>query len=133
MVSLESYRKGRRTNGVGDLTSLIDVIFLLLIFFLLTSVTTKESASELIETKSSSAPLEVSEIIYIKVGGENRYSIDETSYTLNGLLNYFEKEGVFQTRPLGIIGEETSLYTDVLNSITPLIERGWSDISFVVE
>ncbi len=49
MMLLSKYRKSVRNSKVGDLTSLIDVIFLLLIFFLLTSVTSNSNVEERIQ------------------------------------------------------------------------------------
>lgn len=80
MMLLSKYRKSVRNSKVGDLTSLIDVIFLLLIFFLLTSVTSNSNVEERIQTSKKGIGTKISNILYMEVSTNNTYMIDSRAF-----------------------------------------------------
>jgi biopolymer transport protein ExbD len=133
MMLLSKYRKSVRNSKVGDLTSLIDVIFLLLIFFLLTSVTSNSNVEERIQTSKKGDGTKISKILYMKVSTNNTYMIDSIAFTLDELYQYFETENISKERNIAITSQEGALYSQVLNSIAPLVENGWKNISFMVK
>ncbi len=133
MVSLSKYRKSKRKTATGDLTSLIDVIFLLLIFFLLTSVTSTPISKDRVEASIEGNSIEVAEVLTIEVTSSRTYVVNSFSYTLDELYRYFENEKISKERNIAITSSRGALYSDVLSAISPLVEMGWSNISFVVE
>lgn len=133
MIPLNQYRKSKRSSTVGDLTSLIDVIFLLLIFFLLTSVTHTSSVEESIQASKHSSSTEISEVLYIEITNNNRYKVDGNAYSVEELYGYFEKEDISKESVIAITSAQGALYSQVLSLVSPLVEKGWSNISFVVE
>ena len=133
MVQLNEYRKTKATSKVGDLTSLIDVIFLLLIFVLLTSVTASPINSERVEASIGGDNLATREVLYIQITSPYSVMINSTSYSLEKLYSYFENGTISKETPLTITSFNGALHSDVLSLIAPLVEMGWSNISFIVE
>ena len=133
MMLLSKYRKSVGNSKVGDLTSLIDVIFLLLIFFLLTSVTSSSNVEERIQTSRKGNGTEINNILYMEVSTNNTYMIDSITFTLEELYQYFESENILKETNIVITSQKGALYSQVLNSIVPLVEKGWKNISFMVE
>ena len=133
MMLLSKYRKSVGNSKVGDLTSLIDVIFLLLIFFLLTSVTSSSNVEERIQTSKKGNGTEINNILYMEVSTNNTYMIDSITFTLEELYQYFERENILKETNIVITSQKGALYSQVLNSIVPLVEKGWKNISFMVE
>jgi biopolymer transport protein ExbD len=133
MESLNQFRKAKRNSVIGDLTSLIDVIFLLLIFFLLTSVTNTPNREESVQASKQGASAELTEVLYIQVTPSNTYKVDSLILPLDEFFRYLETQDISKEQPIAITSQEGALYSQVLSSVAPLVELGWRNISFVVE
>jgi biopolymer transport protein ExbD len=82
-------KKRTRANAEFSMSSLTDIIFLLLIFFMLTSTLVKVQPSDLPESDSKTvAP--TSAVVTIK--GEGNYTLNEKPVTLAGLEQSLRQE-----------------------------------------
>ncbi len=80
-----------RKKATIGLTPLIDVVFLLLIFFMLASTFLKFSALPVSGARSGGASGSLSEIALIQVRGADEVRINGTSVGLDGVLGEIER------------------------------------------
>ncbi len=74
-----SWRKHRREQITIDMAPLIDVVFLLLIFFMVTTTFREESQIEIKLPQASNQPIEqVGEPLEILIDKEGRYYVDKS-------------------------------------------------------
>ncbi|WP_010321923.1 ExbD/TolR family protein [Marinobacterium stanieri] len=79
------FQRQRREEININLTPLIDVVFLLLIFFMITTTFTREShlSISLPEASSAESPVEEPKSIEILIGADGQYSINDAPLVNN--------------------------------------------------
>lgn len=71
------FKRQREGDVSVNLTPLIDVVFLLLIFFMVSTTFTKENRLQISLPEASGAPAEeTNDIVEVVIDGRNRYSIN---------------------------------------------------------
>lgn len=115
----------RRRSRAPSLTSLIDVIFLLLMFFMLASTFSvyqrmnvssgaKESSSEAL------AP------IVVMVAGDELVVIDGANVSLDEMVSVITQADTSQARPVAVLPGSKSLLQDVITVLERLSDAGFS-------
>ncbi|WP_102867988.1 ExbD/TolR family protein [Pseudovibrio exalbescens] len=115
----------RRRSRAPSLTSLIDVIFLLLMFFMLASTFSvyqrmnvssgaKESSSEAL------AP------IVVMVAGDELVVIDGADVSLDEMVSVITQADTSQARPVAVLPGPKSLLQDVITVLERLSDAGFS-------
>jgi len=93
MPTLNNALKAKRRRLPISLTPLIDVVFILLVFFMLASSFEKHRAVELIAPKESkgksTAPK--SDQIILTLAGKDRFEVKGTSYDLDGIHGFLDE------------------------------------------
>lgn len=86
MVLLMQFEGRRRTSTVPNLTPLIDIVFLLLVFFMLTSHFVRDEVLNIdLPEADSGEPLDEPEQIEIIITEEGQYSVNRQIVTLKEL------------------------------------------------
>lgn len=132
---LGGFRKA--SDVIGDMTPLIDMIFLLLIFFLLTSLAANPSVDvELPESSqaisSNDPPRQSVEIVSLQQYRFQGDLIQADDFT--ALLNELSAAGDISTSEAIYIQADASIsYGDLIKALDPILAAGFSEISFMVE
>ena len=92
-------RKRSQEGGKIDVSPMLDMVFILLIFFIVTSTFTRETGVDVTKPKASSAKDLAKESILIGVTRQGTIHINETQVnlsTLNTVLRQMKQDGTLQ-------------------------------------
>ncbi|MCF7933458.1 MAG: biopolymer transporter ExbD [Spirochaetia bacterium] len=136
MIDLSSRKARRRPSLIGDLTPMIDMIFLLLIFFLLTSLAV-DPAVDIELPASSTGRVTGQQLQQVQVLSARSYRYDRSVYTreaLEELLQLQLEQGeLSRAEPLYIQADRSIPYGDLITALEPFYAAGFVRISFVIE
>jgi len=134
-----NFRSKKREDVSVDLTPLIDVVFLLLIFFMVSTTFTKETHLE-IDLPESSAEASASdpvEIIEIVVSSNGSYSLNGHSLInnqLDTLKRAIQKESKGDTQlPMVITADATVAHEYVVRAMDAAGQLGFSKLSITTK
>ena len=134
-----NFRSKKREDVSVDLTPLIDVVFLLLIFFMVSTTFTKETHLEIdlpesSAEASSSDPLEIIEIV---VSSSGSYSLNGKSLInnqLDTLKRAIQKESKGDTQlPMIITADATVAHEYVVRAMDAAGQLGFSKLSITTK
>lgn len=129
MISSSRARK-RRTVVSADLTALIDMVFILLIFFLLTSLAAYSSISVAVPESSAGSAVAKDPLI-LEISGDLRYRIDGETIGISELKELIGS--LEDPESISISAERSLAYGELIEALEPLFELGITDLSFIVE
>ena len=135
MIDIGRYRRRNKRGDVkpGDLTSLIDVVFLLLIFFMVTSISSNQIETKGVEVTESEVGQSYEDPLYILVYSSDWYMIDGKGYNQQQLLSFLKRYKADKNAPIAVVGSSRSLYNEVMNAVDPIIESGFTNVSFALD
>jgi biopolymer transport protein ExbD len=125
----------RREEPEVNLTSLIDVVFLLLIFFMVSTSFIREASLSLQLPTASSAPVELAEPVEITVGADGRYFfgsdelVNTTPATLRRAL--LDAAGGDTTRVIVVRADARAQHQAVVTVIDAAGRAGFAEVSIV--
>ena len=133
MIEFKDFDESWKSRSRFEMTPMIDMIFLLLIFFLLTSTMTKPVISvDLPESEITDTRLE--QEIIVTVDGSGRLFLDDKEYTSSALgmelsiiYSHRENSDIF------IQADETVDFGRVVEIMDICRESGALDLSFLVD
>ncbi len=130
------FRKAEEDNFALDMTPMIDVVFLLIIFFMVSTVFVDFSRTMDIDlpTSSSSVLDERTKIMEVEMLKDKKIFLEGKSVTLLGLETALAKMQLKDNKPSATIRADKSLpYGDVIEVMGLLQKKGISDISVAVK
>lgn len=130
------FRKAEEDNFALDMTPMIDVVFLLIIFFMVSTVFVDFSRTMDIDlpTSSSSVLDERIKIMEVEMLKDKKIFLEGKSVTLLGLETALAKMQLKDNKPSATIRADKSLpYGDVIEVMGLLQKKGISDISVAVK
>lgn len=122
--------KRKTFNNAIEITPLIDLVFLLLIFFLVATTTTNIKAIKVNIPKAETGSKIKTNKIVIVVDKSNKIYIDNKKYTLNQLQEYLKtlkNIDVFQ-----INGDKNSSYDTIIKIMDLIRKNGFNKITLGV-
>lgn len=111
----------KRKNLIG-LTSLIDVIFLLLLFFMLSSTFTKFTEFNLSAATAGPAPAETEKPIIIFAHLDGQFDVEGISMSASALENHL-KEQTGEGRTSAVLAPDKKMSTQQLVTILETLEQ----------
>ncbi|TNF36853.1 MAG: biopolymer transporter ExbD [Gammaproteobacteria bacterium] len=129
------FRERRRTESNIDLTPLIDVVFILLIFFMVSTTFTRESRLGIVLPEAESGeqaevPLEVMEITINDQGAyaiNGQALVNDQAKTLQAAIEQFAGDDT--QRPVIVQGDARAPHEAVVRALDVLGKLGFSEIS----
>jgi len=134
-----NFRSKKREDVSVDLTPLIDVVFLLLIFFMVSTTFTKETHLEidLPESSAEASSSDPVEIIEIVVSSSGNYSLNGKSLInnqLDTLKRAIQKESKGDTQlPMIITADATVAHEYVVRAMDAAGQLGFSKLSITTK
>lgn len=134
-----NFRSKKREDVSVDLTPLIDVVFLLLIFFMVSTTFTKETHLEidLPESSAEASSSDPVEIIEIVVSSSGSYSLNGKSLInnqLETLKRAIQKESKGDTQlPMIITADATVAHEYVVRAMDAAGQLGFSKLSITTK
>jgi len=134
-----NFRSKKREDVSVDLTPLIDVVFLLLIFFMVSTTFTKETHLEidLPESSAEASSSDPVEIIEIVVSSSGSYSLNGKSLInnqLDTLKRAIQKESKGDTQlPMIITADATVAHEYVVRAMDAAGQLGFSKLSITTK
>lgn len=134
-----NFRTSKREDVSVDLTPLIDVVFLLLIFFMVSTTFTKESHLEinLPESAAEATSSDQVEILEIIISPEGGYSLNGNvlvNNQLDTLKRAIEKEGKGNTSlPMVITADATVAHEYVVRAMDAAGQLGFTKLSITTK
>jgi biopolymer transport protein ExbD len=136
MIDLSSRKARRRPSLIGDLTPMIDMIFLLLIFFLLTSLAV-DPAVDIELPASSTGRVTGQQLQQLQVLSDRSYRYDRSVYTREALEDLLQQQleqgALSRAEPLYVQADRSIPYGDLITALEPFHAAGFVRISFVIE
>ncbi|KZK86088.1 biopolymer transport protein ExbD [Pseudovibrio sp. Ad13] len=114
----------KRSRAPG-LTSLIDVIFLLLMFFMLASTFSIYQKLDVTSGTEGAGQMEQSPIL-LQVFAEGQLSVNGDRVKVEALIVALDNAGIEKVRPVAIIPAKDSTVQDVVSALEMLKTAGWS-------
>ena len=111
-VSLQQRLDQQHQHGI-DLSPLIDVVFILLIFFIVTSVFIKETGVKVDKPQAVSSEMLKNELILIAITSKGEVMYDHTNIGINGVRSTVSMLLRAQDRPV-VIEADRTVTTDLL-------------------
>jgi biopolymer transport protein ExbD len=111
-------RPKSRINTEFNASSMTDIVFLLLIFFIIISSVVKDPALKLVLPKGVNNVNPVNKVIVISIDEKLNYAIDDTQTTLESLPSNLQSE--LKKTPeatVSIRGDKNIRYEDVMNIV----------------
>jgi len=111
-------RSKSRINTEFNASSMTDIVFLLLIFFIIISSVVKDPALKLVLPKGVNNVNPVNKVIVISIDEKLNYAIDDTKTTLESLPSNLQSE--LKKTPeatVSIRGDKNIRYEDVMNIV----------------
>ncbi|NLO23692.1 MAG: biopolymer transporter ExbD [Fibrobacter sp.] len=112
-------RKRDRKSSVIDISPMMDMVFILLIFFIVTSTFTRETGVDVSKPKASSAKELAKESILIAITRQGTIHINESQVSLNSLQSILKQMLIeIPDRPVIIVSDReapTGRIVDVLD------------------
>jgi len=111
-------RPKSRINTEFNASSMTDIVFLLLIFFIIISSVVKDPALKLVLPKGVNNVNPVNKVIVISIDEKLNYAIDDTKTTLESLPSNLQSE--LKKTPeatVSIRGDKNIRYEDVMNIV----------------
>ncbi len=132
------FRRQRIDDGGVNLTPLIDVVFLLLIFFMVSTTFTKESRLQLqLPTADGELAVEDVEAIEIVIDARGRYQVDERSLgdgKIEALLRAMQAAAGGDTmRPVVITADANSPHQAVVTAMDAAGRLGFVQLSITTQ
>ncbi len=134
-----NFRSHKREEVSIDLTPLIDVVFLLLIFFMVSTTFTKETHLEIDLPESSAEAVSTDdvEILEIIVGSSGEYSLNGKSLINNQidtLKRALEKESKGDTKlPMVITADASVAHEYVVRAMDAAAQLGFTKLSITTK
>lgn len=129
------FRKAEEDNFALDMTPMIDVVFLLIIFFMVSTVFVDFSRTMDISLPTSkSSVIDERKIMEVEMLKDKKIFLEGKSLTLLGLEAALAKMQLKDKKPSATIRADKSLpYGDVIEVMGLLQKKGISDISVAVK
>lgn len=111
-------RPKSRINTEFNASSMTDIVFLLLIFFIIISSVVKDPALKLVLPKGVNNVNPVNKVIVISIDEKLNYAIDDTQTTLESLPSNLQSE--LKKTPeatVSVRGDKNIRYEDVMNIV----------------
>ncbi len=133
------FQRQRREEININLTPLIDVVFLLLIFFMITTTFTREShlSISLPEASQTNAPIDEPQYIEVLVGADGQYSINDSPLVNTEALTL--KRGILKVAgdqrdlPFIITADAQAQHQSVVRVMDVAGELGFSALSITTQ
>lgn len=133
------FQRQRREEININLTPLIDVVFLLLIFFMITTTFTREShlSISLPEASQADAPIDEPQYIEVLVGADGQYSINDAPLVNTEALTL--KRGILKVAgeqrdlPFIITADAQAQHQSVVRVMDVAGELGFSALSITTQ
>lgn len=115
-------RRSQEDDADIDLTPMLDVVFILLIFFIVTSSFVKESGIEIVRPKAETGKSQSSDKnLFIAISGNNTVWIDRQEVSVATIRDTIEKMKVDDIRKGAVIqadrGSDTELLIKVMDQL----------------
>ncbi|SIQ28276.1 ExbD/TolR family protein [Marinobacterium stanieri] len=133
------FQRQRREEININLTPLIDVVFLLLIFFMITTTFTREShlSISLPEASSAESPVEEPKSIEVLIGADGQYSINDAPLVNNESLTLrrgiLKVAGDARDMPFVITADAQAQHQAVVRVMDVAGDLGFSALSITTQ
>ena len=116
-----------------DMTPLIDMVFILLIFFIVTTVFVKESAVEVEKPQAASAQTLKDQSIYVTLSSDGKIYCDMQEYSLDSIRNYIQFQLEKKELPVIIRVDKNSISGRLVDLIDECKIAGAKSIKIATE
>ena len=117
-----------------DLTPLLDVVFIMLIFFIVTAAFTRESGIEISKPKASTSNQLEGQSIVITIDKENQIWLENRNIDIRAVQNHISRIQSDNPKASIIIGADKQSLTEVLIAVMDASRRaGVTNISIASE
>ena len=111
-------RKNSKINTEFNASSMTDIVFLLLIFFIIISSVVKDPALKLVFPKGTNDVNVINEVIHVSVDSDLNYAIDDIKTSYNRLPLLLEEVLKDKTNAtVSVRGDKNVRYEDVMNLV----------------
>ncbi|MDG2455166.1 MAG: biopolymer transporter ExbD [Bacteroidia bacterium] len=111
-------RKNSKINTEFNASSMTDIVFLLLIFFIIISSVVKDPALKLVLPKGTNDVNVINEVIHVSVDSDLNYAIDDIKTSYNRLPLLLEEVLKDKTNAtVSVRGDKNVRYEDVMNLV----------------
>tara|TARA_B110000879_G_C11176785_1_gene516358 strand:+ start:4080 stop:4478 length:399 start_codon:yes stop_codon:yes gene_type:complete len=111
-------RKNSKINTEFNASSMTDIVFLLLIFFIIISSVVKDPALKLVLPKGTNDVNVINEVIHVSVDSDLNYAVDDIKTSYNRLPLLLEKVLKDKTNAtVSVRGDKNVRYEDVMNLV----------------
>lgn len=100
-----------------NLTPLIDVVFLLLVFFMVTSTFVKYTGLDMSSGRSGAVTTQISDLVIVRVHGEGRIDINGRAFKLDEITSELVKLAGDRKLKVAVKPDEKTSLQDVVNVI----------------
>lgn len=118
-------RKSKRESAEIDVAPMMDMVFILLIFFIVTSTFTRETGLDVNKPDASSAQSLEKESVLVGLSREGTIHVHETQVSLDGLRRILDNTvREFPDRPVIIVADRDApggMIVDILDECLSLI------------
>ncbi|MDB4160852.1 biopolymer transporter ExbD [Bacteroidia bacterium] len=111
-------RKNSKINTEFNASSMTDIVFLLLIFFIIISSVVKDPALKLVLPKGTNDVNVINEVIHVSVDADLNYAVDDIKTSYNRLPLLLEEVLKDKTNAtVSVRGDKNVRYEDVMNLV----------------
>jgi len=113
-----SLRKNSKVNTEFNASSMTDIVFLLLIFFIIISSVVKDPALKLVLPKGTNDVNVVNEVIIVSVDKDLNYAVDDRKTSYSRLPSVLKQVLTNKTNAtVSVRGDKNVRYEDVMNIV----------------
>lgn len=126
-------KKKSKINAEFNMSSMTDLIFLLLIFFVITSSVVKESVLKVILPKGVRSESVVDKITHVYISEDLRYAVESTVVPYDQLANAIATELVKSAKPTVSVGADKHIEYDKVMEMVKLCDQLGAKVVLALE
>jgi len=126
-------KKKNKINAEFNMSSMTDLIFLLLIFFVLTSAVTKESVLKVILPKGVSTEKVVNKVTHVYITEDLRYAVEKRVVPFDQLPDAIAVELSKSDKPVVSVGADKHIQYDKVMEMVKMCDQMGAKVVLALE
>ena len=128
-----SLRKKSKVNAEFSMSSMTDIIFLLLIFFVITSSVVKEPVMKILLPKGVSTDKVVNKITHVYVSEDLRYQVEKTQVSFDNLPNAIAAQLTASDKPTVSVGADKRVQYETVMELVKMCDKLGAKVVLALE